>query len=101
MQELNASDFYNKIAEDKKVIVKMGSPYCTLCNELTVRLAPLIEQHPEMEFYEFDAQKNMAISDEFKVMDIPVLIAFKNGKEISRWDNDVGDLSGWLKFLNW
>ena len=43
----------------------------------------------------------MAVADEYKINELPILIAFKNGKEISRWSVSVGDLAGWLKMVTW
>lgn len=101
MKEINAVEFRNKILENKKIIIKFSSQYCTNCIELNATLEPLILKHPEMEFYEFDARENLPISDEMHVEETPTIVAYNKGKEISRWLMENGDLAGWLNMLNW
>ena len=101
MKELNVVEFRNVILENKNVVVKFGATWCTECSILKVKIAGIESDFPDIDFYELDIENNMAIADEFGINELPVLIAFKKGKEISRWNQGIGDLSGWLKMLEW
>lgn len=101
MKEINVVEFRNAILENKNVIVKFGAAWCTECAILKVKITGIEADFPDLSFYELDVSENMAVADEYKINELPILIAFKNGKEISRWSVSVGDLAGWLKMVTW
>ena len=101
MKEINVVEFRNVILEDKKTIVEMGAEWCCNCKDIKRILSNLEPEYPEMAFYSLDVGSNLAVADEFGINELPVLVAFKNGKEISRWNQGIGDLQGWLKMLKW
>ena len=101
MKEINVVEFRNAILENKNVIVKFGAAWCTECSILKVKIAGIESDFPDIDFYELDVSENMAVADEYQINELPILVAFKKGKEISRWCGSVGDLAGWLKMLTW
>lgn len=101
MKEINVVEFRNVILENKNIVVKFGAAWCTECSILKVKIAGIESDFPDIDFYELDIENNMAIADEFGINELPILVAFKNGKEISRWNQGIGDLQGWLKMLKW
>jgi len=101
MKEINVVEFRNVILENKNVIVKFGADWCTECAILKVKIAGIESDFPDIDFYELDVSENMAVADEYQINELPILVAFKKGKEISRWCEPVGDLAGWLKMLTW
>ena len=102
MKGLNVIEFRNSILEDKKTIVEMGAEWCCNCKDMKRILSNLEPEHPEMAFYSLDVGSNLAVADEYNIDEMPVLIAFKDGKEISRLCWSAGDdVASWLNFLNW
>ena len=101
MKELNIIEFRNAIQEDKKVVIKFGASWCGECRAVESKLDTLSQEHTDMDFYSLDVDKYMEVAEEFGINELPVLIAFKKGKEISRWCEPVGDLAGWLNMLTW
>lgn len=99
MQSISGNEYRQKIQDGEKMIVKLGSPHCTNCIELSAKLEPLVQDYPEHSFYELDVVENMDIAQELKIDEIPVLIAFKNGKVDSVWNPEKMSLKEWLEFL--
>lgn len=84
----------------KKVsIVKFGAIWCESCRRIEKKLSKLEKDFNEFDFKSLDVDKHLDLADEYGVNELPVVIAFKNGKEISRWNEPVGDIADWLKFL--
>ena len=101
MQEISVNDLEQVVSGDKKTIVKFGAGWCTECAILKVKIAGIESDFPEMSFFELDIDNDMSVADKFGINELPVLIAFKKGKEISRWNMGIGDLTGWFKMLEW
>ena len=96
MKELSSIEELNK---DKISIIKFGAIWCGSCREIQFKLENLISSFPSLDFWSLDVDEHLDIADSYKVNELPVVIAFKKGKEISRWDESVGDIADWLKFL--
>ena len=86
--------------DTKKIsIVKFGATWCESCRWIEKKLSELEKDFNEFDFKSLDVDKHLDLADEYGVNELPVVIAFKNGKEISRWSEPVGDIADWLKFL--
>lgn len=96
MQKLNSLDELDK---EKISIVKFGADWCSSCREVQMKLDKIVDDFKELDFWELNVDEHLALADEYKVNELPVVIAFKKGKEISRWVESVGDIADWLKFL--
>ena len=98
MIELDKIEFDKK----QKAVVLFGAcAWCANCREAKRKLESLEDKYPEFTFCEIDVDKHIDIGDEYKIYELPTLIAFKGNKEISRWTDEIGDLLGWINMLTW
>ena len=69
--------------DTKKVsIVKFGAIWCESCRRIEKKLSELEKDFNEFDFKSLDVDKHLDLADEYGVNELPVVIAFKNGKEI-------------------
>lgn len=101
MQEIKLENLNNPEYKGKNLIVKVGAEWCTECRLIEPVLEKFQQDFPEMMFFSLDVDKNGSIAEEYKIEQLPTIIAFKNGKLVSRWDESIGDLRGWLNMLTW
>ena len=85
------------IKQDKISIIKIGTEWCFNCRSIQRQIESQELNYPDFSYYLIDLDE-LDVEDEYKVEDLPTVIAFKNGKEISR-KNDA-ELLDWLKFLS-
>jgi len=83
--EVNESNFDEVISKYDTVVVDFWAPWCGPCR----LLAPVIEQlAKEMKgkvvFAKLNTDENPKIAMRYRVMSIPTLILFKNGKIVDR-----------------
>ena len=83
--EVNESNFDEVISKYDTVVVDFWAPWCGPCR----LLAPVIEQlAKEMKgkvvFAKLNTDENPKIAMRYRVMGIPTLILFKNGKIVDR-----------------
>lgn len=83
----HVGDFSSYLATKRVVVVKFFLPGCPPCG----RLAPIFSQasntfngNPDVAFLEVNGQSSRAIASRYGVNSFPVVIIFKNGKEIKR-----------------
>lgn len=96
MQSLTKLD---ELDSEKISIVKFGAEWCPTCRQLQTKLEEIKDNYKDLDFWELNVDNHLDLADEYKVNELPVVIAFKKGKEISRWVESVGDITDWLKFL--
>lgn len=85
---------YNKIiAENKDVLVDIGSKYCGACKKVKPVLETLKTQYGEnLKIVEIDLEENPQIVADLKTVKVfPTLILYKNGKIVFKKDG-LGDL---------
>ncbi|HIP47834.1 MAG TPA: thioredoxin [Lutibacter sp.] len=79
--DINNSEFENKVVKsDKLVVVEVYTQRCPHCK----RLHPIFDQTASdnaehINFYKLDAQKNMALAKQYKVLTVPTLLFFSHG----------------------
>lgn len=83
--ELKLSDVAEKIKTSPKCVVKFFAKWCGTCGILASNVWPrLIADNLDVDFFECDADVNPQLSGDHKVLGLPTVIFFKDGKEIDR-----------------
>ena len=73
-----------------------GASWCGTCRLVKKKL-----EDEGIPFEPIDVDDHMEEADALNISSIPVIIAYKNGKEDGRWDDTKGDVISWIKFLEW
>ena len=76
---------FNKFIEQYPLsMVDFWAPWCTPCRAMAPRLRRLSKIYKgKVAFGKLDTQKNQAIAKQYKIVSIPHLVFFKNGKKIA------------------
>lgn len=83
---LNNSQFYNKVrTSDKLVVMDFFATWCGPCK----MLAPIFESlsdemSDKVDFAKIDIDRSLEVIEEYKIVSVPTMIMFKNGKEVQR-----------------
>ena len=85
------------IGKDELSVVKMGTEWCATCRSIQRQIEYKEQEYPKIKFYHLDLDK-IDVIDEYGINELPALIAFKNGKEVSR--KNEAELFDWLNFLS-
>lgn len=83
---LNNSQFYNKVrSSDKLVVMDFFATWCGPCKMLTPIFESLSnEMSDEVDFAKIDIDRSLEVAEEYKIVSVPTVIIFKNGKEVQR-----------------
>lgn len=83
---LNNSQFYNKLrTSDKLVVIDFFATWCGPCKMLTPIFESLSkEMSDKVDFAKIDIDRSLEIAQEYKIVSVPTMIIFKNGKEVKR-----------------
>lgn len=83
---LNNSQFYNKIrTSDKLVVMDFFATWCGPCKMLTPIFESLSrEMSDTVDFAKIDIDRSLEVAQEYKIVSVPTMIIFKNGKEVQR-----------------
>jgi len=101
MLNLNEQNFKKEVLEEKiPVLVDFWASWCGPCQ----MLAPIIEELAEemedkIKICKLNVEEASNLSSDYKVMSIPTLIIFKEGKEIARTVGVIPkeDLKKWIE----
>ena len=83
---LNDSQFYNKVrTSNKLVVMDFFATWCGPCKMLTPIFESLSQEMGEqVDFAKIDIDRSLEIAQEYKIVSVPTMIIFKNGKEVQR-----------------
>jgi thioredoxin 1 len=79
---LNDKNFNNFIEKYPLCLVDFWAPWCSPCKKMSsriLRLSKIFEG--QVAFGKLNIKDNKKIAEDFKIMSIPALILFKNGKK--------------------
>lgn len=97
---LNEKNFYDFIKKYPICFIDFWAPHCKPCRKMPPRMRRLSKMFEgKVAFGKINTQKNMEIAKKYKIMSIPTLILFKNGKEKATLTGakSVGDMKKIIK----
>jgi len=82
--EINDKDFEAKVVKSAQpVLVDMWAPWCVPCRMVAPVVDKLSQKYSgKMTFYKMNIDENPRVPASFRVMSIPTLMLFKNGKAV-------------------
>ena len=83
VQEATKENFRELVAEGL-VLVDVWGPDCVPCMALMPHVAKLAEERPELGVVKVEAPKARRLCMELRVMGLPALLLFNDGREIGR-----------------
>jgi len=83
-QELNESTFQQAVSEGL-ILVDFGAPWCTPCLMMEPVLEELSQRDNAPIITKVNVDENPALTAQFHVQGIPLLVLLKNGEEVDRF----------------
>ncbi|MCR5613558.1 thioredoxin [Treponema sp.] len=79
--EITKETFESEVLKsDKPVIVDFWATWCGPCQMLGPIIAEIAEEHPEIKVCKVNVDEEEELAQQFGVMSIPFVAAFKDGK---------------------
>ena len=66
----------------ESVLVDFWASWCGPCRMLSPIIEQLSNEHPEIKVCKVNVDDNPELAQKFRVVSIPMLVAFKNGKQV-------------------
>lgn len=83
--DINTDDFLNVVLNSNtKVLVDFYADWCEPCKILSPLVEEIANENTSIEFYKVNVDDNDELANKYRIMYIPTLIVFDNGKEIGR-----------------
>ena len=83
--EVNKDNFQKEVLESEKtVLVDFWADWCGPCRMLSPLVDQIAEEKTDIKVCKINVDDNHELAAQFKVMSIPTLIIFKEGKEVNR-----------------
>ena len=81
--EITDKDVERVIQENKKVVIDCYATWCGPCNMLTPELEKLASEDESLQIIKVDVDEFPNIARRYRVMSIPTLLLFKDGKLVN------------------
>ena len=83
--EVNKDNFQKEVLESEKtVLVDFWADWCGPCRMLSPLVDQIAEEKTDIKVCKINVDDNHELASQFKVMSIPTLIVFREGKEVNR-----------------
>lgn len=84
MKEINDSLFEKEVIEsDMPVVVGFWAPWCGPCKAVGPVMEELSKQYSgKIKFVKVNVDENLETSQEFRILSIPTIMIFKDGKSV-------------------
>lgn len=78
------------LRSDKLVLVDFWGPQCGPCKLLLPEIEKIAEEFSQyLKVVKIDVSKNRRLCVELRIMGLPTIVLFKNGKEIARLSGNI------------
>ena len=84
IEHIESNNFEEIINGEKPVLIDFFATWCGPCKMLSPIIEQLAEETDKVVIAKCDIDQCEEIARKYNIMSIPTLVAFKNGKEISR-----------------
>ncbi|WP_290771193.1 thioredoxin [Anaerofustis sp.] len=81
---LTNKTFKNEINDDKLVVVDFWAPWCGPCQAFSPIIDEVSEEMNDVKICKVNVDEERMLAMKNKVMSIPTLIMYKNGKQVER-----------------
>lgn len=101
LKALELKEKADSLPDEKIQIFLFGKENCPLCQKTKGVLSRINRDILQVtdRYFDLDTLEGLSKAAYYNAFGIPVVILFKNGKEIKRWKEEVPDLSLVEKFL--
>jgi len=83
--ELQTKDFKKKVLSAKKpILVDFWGSWCIPCKQMEPMMEELAKKQNNIKIFRINVNKNPLIASQHKIMGVPTLVLFQNGKEKAR-----------------
>jgi len=83
--EINDTQFSEFVEKGKGVVlVDFWATWCAPCLKMSPVFEKLAQKYGDVRFYKINTAENMKKAKKYKVISIPCIIIFKNGREVDR-----------------
>lgn len=94
MVEITKEQLETMINNKESFIVDFYANWCGKCHSVAAMLEKYKDK-VEIPIYKINIQDNLSLKEKYEVLQLPTIIAFKDGEEYKRYDNL--SLSSFLK----
>lgn len=82
MQSIKMLSDFDELIKQEKVVAYFYADWCGPCKMLDMILEDIEEETPDITFVKVDADRFRKICKDYRVLSVPVLIMFSNGKVV-------------------
>ncbi len=84
LEHLNGNNFQEKIGTAGTVVVDFFATWCGPCKMLAPVIEKAADELADVKFYKVDIDEEMDLTNQFKIMSVPTLLVFKDGRLVSQ-----------------